>query len=196
MKKLVLAVLTAATLITTISCLRLSSAGNRAAQEVVLIEVFSLESGQARRGTGWWHDGKIYTAGHMFWGFEEETLGAVVQLSDGEVCHVVAAETAQTADVAVLIPDCKHRGGFKIARGKPAAGDKACYTHMKGGSPVEICGEITSAVGQWIVMNIGVEHGHSGSPLYNESGRVIGIVVRGSDNFLLALRIEALEVGP
>ena len=193
-KVAILGLATAIILIAVLGCMRLRSGGARAAQAVVQIEMLDLETGEARRATGWVHLGVIHTAGHLLYGHEQSTTGLVAIWPDGHTCQIIAVEVGQASDVAVLVPDCDPGRGLRVSDRSPRVGERLCYTHMRTGQPVEQCGELLESAGQWLVIDVSVVPGESGSPVYDSRGSVVGIISRGSDDVAIALRIQALEV--
>jgi S1-C subfamily serine protease len=165
---------------------------------VVEVGVISLDSADVQRtASGWWYKGKVITAGHLFMGVEWHTIVTVVRVGgeEGELCDVTKVEHYATQDIAILtVSGCDPPRGLRLARKPPVEGQRLCYTHTKHAKPEEVCSEVLHTLGTWVILADPTEPGHSGSPLYDDKGRVVGIISRGNSLTALAqLFIRGLE---
>lgn len=128
-------------------------------------------------------DNLVLTAGHVARLLDTTR---VVELSDGNIVNIKSVYIDDRCDVGFLSVDANEPGIVNLGR-LPDIGDTVYIVgYMYGKLPISLTKGIVSFVGRNVfnykdVIQTDAEAavGSSGSPLYNERGRVIGICVGG-----------------
>jgi S1-C subfamily serine protease len=173
------------------------------AVERVTPSVVRVETGRRRpaSGTVWSHDGLIVTTAHSL----EREEGLEVQLESGEARPATLVGADLASDIALLrvegalvtperaLADSVRRGNLVLALSRPGRTVRsnlgvinalADEWRAPGGGKIE----------RYIQSDIGIEHGFSGGPLIDASGRLIGINSAGLlRSTPLALPVATIE---
>lgn len=158
-----------------------------------------------RKGSGFNIDssGLIVTNRHLV-----ETADHITVSFAGSGRHRAAAwYWSDTADVAVILleseelPVVKLDREYELSSGEAVIviGNPLSFTGIALRGRVEATGQVGRSGEAVVVINAPIQPGHSGSPLFNEAGRVVGVVYAAvsssetDDPKGLAVQISALD---